>query len=221
MPVHRFIGGVVLVVASVFALAGCQSGTPAGTSGATQPAATTAAVATPSVTEAPPTESAAPSEAANPSFVLPSLSADKNLEDLLPDQLGGKAVQKLSVSGDQFLGMGEGSAGELQKVLTALGKKPSDLSVAFGGNENATVIAYRVKGVPAEQILTGLTTAFAGSNNATITDVTYGGKPVKKIVTTGSDAGTVYVYTAGDVVFLIGGEGLSDALLNEAFSKLP
>ena len=58
------------------------------------------------------------------------------------------------------------------------------------------------------------------ANDATITDVTIAGKAAKKAVPT-DDSGTSYLYTAQDVVFAVGGDPISDAQLNEVFSKLP
>ena len=126
------------------------------------------------------------------------------------------------MTGADFLGTGVGGT-ELQQVLGLLGKTPADLSVAFGGTEDVTVIAYRVKGVPGETILNGLRAAYEQAADVTITDASFGGKSVKKLVPkdpTSTD-GTVYIYTSGDVVYVVGGDNATDAILNETFSKLP
>ena len=41
----------------------------------------------------------------------------------------------------------------------------------------------------------------------------------KKVVATGQEA--IYLYLHNDVIWTVGGAGTTDALLNEAFSKLP
>jgi hypothetical protein len=79
------------------------------------------------------------------------------------------------------------------------------------------VIAFRVKGVPADQFLTAYTQTAA--QGATITDASYGGKSVKKVTT--ADQPATYLYLKNDVIWTVSGSALTDALLNEAFSKLP
>jgi hypothetical protein len=54
-----------------------------------------------------------------------------------------------------------------------------------------------------------------------VSDANVGGKAVKKVVSSDTEIYTVYVYTQGDVMFLVGGDAVPDALLGEAFSKLP
>jgi len=166
----------------------------------------------------PPAATEAPGSSGLPgfSFALPSFTADTELEALFPTELGGKPLQVLSMSGSDFLA--STPAGDaIQPVLTQLGKSPSDLSVAFGGTEDIAVIAFRIKGLPAEQFLTAYTQSAA--QGATITDASFGGKSVKKVTTT--DQPATYLYLKNDVIWTVSGSALTDALLNEAFSKLP
>ncbi len=183
-------------------------------------AATTAPTAPP-VTQAPPTQpassQAAPSEGV-PSFALPSFHSNVDLEKLIPSQLGNEAVVTQSMSGSQFLGTPNN---EFATVLAGLGKQASDLSVAFGFNMHISVIAFQIKGIPGNSVLD----AFKASSTdvGTLTDVSFGGKTVKKLTPTDSSAGTSYIYTSQDVVFVVSAtqDTLTDALLTEAFSKLP
>jgi len=151
------------------------------------------------------------------SFALPSFTADTELEALFPTDIGGKPLRVLSMTGSDFLGSNP-AGDEIQPVLTQLGKSPSDLSVAFGGTEDIAVIAFRIKGVPADQFLTAYTQTAA--QGATITDASFGGKSVKK-VTTADQPQATYLYLKNDVIWTVSGSALTDALLNEAFSKLP
>lgn len=155
------------------------------------------------------------------SFVIPSLTADTELEAMFPDSIGGEHVTVISSSGSDFLG--SGAAGNtFSPVLAQLGKSPADLSVAFGGTSTLLVGAFRLKGVPADQFLNAYVNQ-AQTEQATITDASFAGKSVKKIAVTG--AGDVsYIYLHGDVVWTISGSGSGEPsadLLNEAFSKLP
>ena len=183
-------------------------------------AATTAPTAPP-VTQAPPTQ-ASPSEPGSSgglpgfSFVLPSFSSDADLEAMFPDSLGGAPLTVQSMSGADFMAMGGGSQ-DVEKALQDLGKTPADLSVGFGGNASMTIFAFRIKGVPADQFLGKyLSSTAVGS---TVTDASFAGKTVKKVAT-GSQA-SVYIYLSGDILWTVGGNAPTDALLTEAFSKLP
>jgi hypothetical protein len=168
-------------------------------------------------TEAPSSQAPAGSGLPGFSFALPSFTADTELEAMFPSEIGGKPLQVLSMSGSDFLG--SGSAGtELGPILSQLGKSPSDLSVAFGGTTDIAVIAFRIKGVPADQFLTAYTQS--APQGATITDASFGGKSVKKVTTSDQPQAT-YLYLKNDVIWTVSGSGMTDALLNEAFSKLP
>jgi len=151
------------------------------------------------------------------SFALPSFTADTELEAMFPKQIDNKPLQVLSMSGSDFLGSNP-AGDQIGPVLTQLGKQPSDLSVAFGGTDEIAVIAFRIKGVPADQFLTAYTQTAA--QGATITDASFGGKSVKKVTTTDQPQAT-YLYLKNDVIWTVSGSALTDTLLNEAFSKLP
>ena len=200
--------GLALFVGAMLVVAACGSS-----------AATTAP------TQAPPTEPTA-TEAAIPtlglpgfSFALPSFTSDKDLEGMFPDSVGGQPLTVQSMSGADFMSMGSSSQ-DVQTALSQLGKTPADLSVGFGGNTSVTIFAFRLKGVPADQFLGKYLSSTA--TGSTVTDASFGGKSVKQVATGGQVS--VYIYLAGDVLWTVGSAGTgapSDALLNEAFSKLP
>jgi hypothetical protein len=200
-----------VLVAAIFVVAAC------GPAGATAgPGETTAAVVTP----APETAAPVSTDGGLPTFALPSFVGDQELEDMLPDEIGGEPLTVLSMTGPEFFSGGAGQ--EMQAMLTALGKQPSDLSVAFGGTMTVSIVAFRVKGVPGSQILPALMTAFQQEIDATPSQVSLSGKTVTKFTPTDPEEAVSYVYTAGDTVFVVGGMGaITDAQLNEVFSKLP
>jgi hypothetical protein len=198
-----------LAAAAIF-VAACGSGTAS-----TEPVATLGLA-----TEAPVTDAPAATTGGEPTFALPSFdlpSDDEELEGLLPDEIAGETMQKFSLTGEAF--MAEGNA-EVQAVLDQFNKSASDLSVAFAGSPTAALIAYRLKGVDAGQFFDAFLAAAREDGEVAVTDASFGGKAVKKVVSESSDIGTVYVYTSGDVMFIVGGDTLSDAFLNEAFSKI-
>ena len=181
---------------------------------------TTAAPTTPPVTAAP-VATDVPGASAGPgfSFDLSSFHGDEDLEGMIPDTLGGETLTVVSMTGDQFLGDGTSSP-ELAKALQDLGKTTSDLSVAFAGTSGVSVVAFRVKGVPADALFTAFKEA--ETEGVTSESASYGGKSVTKLGS--SDGTTAFVYLKNDTMFVVGGSGTtvpSDALLNEAFTKLP
>lgn len=203
-----------LAALATFAILAAACG---GNAASTGPSSGTPATQAPA-TQAPVTQ-APGSTGGVPSFALPSFHSDPKLEDLFPDKIGGETLTVLSMSGTEF--MGTDSSPELEAALGTLGKSASDLSVAFGGNAALAIIAFKVSGVPGNSIFSALTAAFQKENQSTSSDVTFGGKTVKKFVPTDTTQEVLYVYTSQDVVFTVSGSEITDALLNEAFSKLP
>jgi hypothetical protein len=200
-----FVRPLAIVAAGAMALAACGSSAPS--TGPTTP---------PLATVAPPTQAAPATGAPGFSFTLPSV--DKELEAVLPDQIGGVAVQKASMTGEAMLGV-PGSE-EFQQVLAALNKTPADVTGAFGGTTRAITIAVRIKGLDAGTFFNAFVQA-SQDDQAVITDATIAGKPAKKVVD-GSGA-TTYLYFTGDTVVTIAGAGadLTDPELTEIFGQLP
>jgi hypothetical protein len=203
MTGRRSVAGVALLVGATLLVVACGS--------------SSAPTAPTTPTEAP--FSAAPTTGLPGfSFALPSFTADTELEDQFPTEIGGETLSVVSMMGSDFLSTGA-SGNQLAPVLQQLGKSPSDLSVAFGSTSAVSVIAFRIQGVPAEQFFTAYTAA-AQSQGTTITNASFGGKAVKKVIS--SDQSVLYLYLHSDVVWTVSGATtLTDALLNEAFSKLP
>lgn len=207
-----------LLAAGALFIAAC-GGNAATTAPTTAP--TTAATTAPVATQAPAPTDVAGASNALPSFDLSSFHGDQDLEAMIPKQIGGENLTVLSMTGDQFLGDGSASP-ELSGALTALGKTTSDLSVAFAGTSKITVVAFRVKGVGADALFNAFKSAQTGTYTAD--SVSYGGKSVTKI--TPSDGSIAFIYSKDDTMFVVGASGSSDtvpsdALLNEAFQKLP
>ncbi len=210
MTARRNATGLGLLAGAMLIIAACGSAATA----------TTAPTTTP--TSPPATQGAASEAPASGlpgfSFALPSFTSDAELEAMFPKQIGGETLTVLSMRGSDFMGSGA-SGDEIGPILQQLGKTPADLSVAFGSAMNIQVFAFRIQGVAADQFLNAYVQGAQSAQGSTITDASFGGKPVKKVVSTGQDA--VYLYLHNDVVWTVGGTGLTDALLNEAFSKLP
>jgi hypothetical protein len=210
MTTIRLASPLALGAAAAFLVTACGGTTatsaPTGGAPATAPAATDGAVAT------------TPPASVVPGFSVELPNQDKDLEALLPDEIGGQALTKLSMTGDSFLGS-PGSE-DMQATLTALGKTPADLSVGFASNQSVVILAFRVKGVEAGKIFEAVLAASEDADTANITDVTVNGKAAKKLID--STDTTSYLYLTGDTMITVTAIGtLADATLNEIFSKLP
>jgi hypothetical protein len=210
MTRNRAGTGLALLVGATVVIAACGSGGPTNTP---------SQAVTPPPTEPVATGTVPSFGLPGFSFALPSFTSDQELESMFPSEIGGQEVTVLSMSGADFMAFG-GSSNPMGPALGQLGKSPSDLSVAIGQTPNGSVriVAFRIAGIQASQFLAAYTGTAGNVQGTTITDARIGGKAAKKVVTPSE---TVYLYLSGDVLWTIGGAALSDATLDEAFTKLP
>ena len=152
-----------------------------------------------------------------PSLALPSFAGDEELEATLPDSIGGQTVIKHSLTGQDFINMGFGSAAAFEDMLGEMGASVDDLSVAIGTSGTLVLFAYQVEGQSAEEVFGGLEAAFQAGGAGTVSEIAVGGRTVVQVTTPGE---TTYIYLAEDVVFIIGGT-VTPELLEDAVSQLP
>ena len=164
--------------------------------------------------------SAAPAASgALPSIVLPSFTADKDLEALLPATFNGVTLQKFSMKGAQFLGQSSNS--DLDKAVTALGLTTADVSVAIAadptGKMDISFAAIRFAGADSGKLLQVFQAASQAQGNL-VGSVNLGGKDVIK---TKDSSGTSfsYFYVRNDVV--LGVTAKDDASAAPALQLLP
>lgn len=191
----------------VFLLAGCggaASPSPA-SQGASAPSQGAPSVAAPSIAASVTPSQAAPStepSLAIPSFSLPSEA--KDLEALLPGKMCGATSTKASQSGQSFAGNED-----FNKVLSSLGKSPSDVSyaIAIGADSGCVAGIFRIQGTDTGA-LQGAFAASAQQSGDTFTDKNVGGKDVK--VQTGSDSPSFF-YFRGDAVLFVTAKSEAEA----------
>jgi hypothetical protein len=175
---------------------------------------------TPSPTPTPTPTVAASASSALPSFNLPSNA--KELEALLPDTLGGAKLLKASMKGSDFVAQ-QTSSPELVAWLNSVGKSLNDVSAAYAfdvtGASGGGIFAFRVAGVDHVTLIAGLQKSLQASDNTiTWTSATVGGKSVETSKGS-SETGTMYLYGAADVIFMVVAKDAAAAA--EALSKLP
>jgi len=179
------------------------------------PSASTAALqsasAAPSASFAPPSgsPSSLPSAGASASIALPSFvlpSTDKALEALIPDEMCGQKVQKLSMSGSAF----EQANPEFVQLLAALGKTPADVSMAAGGIQSGSKCSagiFEVKGADPAQFKQDFLDA-AAKNGDHYTEKSLGGKTVLADPTSKN---VQYGYFKGDALIFVLADSDADA----------
>lgn len=198
---------LAILTGAIFVTACQPAGSATNAPGTTQDGGTTPAAASPSPAHADPPFS----------FQMPSFTVDLELEALLPNEIGGEAVDKGSMSGGDLIGDGTGTE-NIQAILTQFRKTPADMSVAFGDAAGVNFLVYRVRGIDANALFQAFLT-IVNTEGTTVSDATVGGKSVKKLVTINGE--TSYIYASGDVLFTVEADAdTAPALLDEAFSKL-
>jgi hypothetical protein len=206
----RLGGGFVL--AAVIAACG-------GTAASNQPATSAATTVQPASTaSATPTEAAASTIPPVASVVVPSLGADTPLVDLLPDELGGTAMQKVALTGSDLSSIDPSAAMVFGSLQNVLGAADADMTIGAASNAKASVIAIRVKGKSAQLIGDAMIAGRALNATTTKDEVDLGGKHAVKVTTTTAPV-PFYVYGSGDVSFTI--SATDETIVAEALSKLP
>ncbi len=191
----RPLGPAALALVAAVLVA-CGGPTPsAGAGGATQGPASVAASQAPSGSAAPTPDSSGLSSL--PPVVVPSQSADRNLEALLPGSFGGASLQKFSLRFVDFAS--QATAKDYEAVARALGVSPDDITIAYAGDATGTVdvqfLAVRFPGADPARVAE----VFKGSivrRGETITTLTLGGKSA---LVSSADA-TRYSYFKADMV---------------------
>ena len=185
------VATIILVPLIAAACTPADVGSPA-----TSPA-TSAAPASPSVSESP---AASPSASA-PSAASPSASAaaGNDLVSLVPATINDVPVSVAQVQPEAFIGTSDRH--QLQPLLQALGKSPSDIEAVAGGGgsgANSVIIeATRIAGTDPAALMTQLQTLLGQNPDSPVEPATVGGKDVLSV------GGDRYVYVSDDVIFFI------------------
>lgn len=158
------------------------------------------------------------------------------LEALIPDEVDGIAIEKQSLTGEQYVSAFSGGNPEvredLEDFLASVGRSIADVSAAFGSgfgeSTYVNISATRAAGADPTALLDGVVQLavssapeFNSGMSATTTETTLGGKNVTLVTTTLGDSvfSEQYYYGYGDVIFVVNGG--SEEIIASAFSQLP
>lgn len=177
--------------------------------------------------EAAPAESDAGSESAIafPSMDLPGSAPE--LEAILPDEIGGAEVVKFSMGGTELMADVEGSGvdPELIAFLERLDAQPEDISMAFAFSvsptgDSAVIGAFRVAGASTDDLEREfLATMQSDAGAVAWESASVGGKDVQTSADPDTEGSSLYVYTAGDIVFFV--TAADEATAAELLGPLP
>lgn len=222
---QRLVLALLAVLALTVAACSSPSTSPSSAEASVEPSAPASEEASPSEEESP-SEEATGSEAAIPSIELPSSAPE--LEDALPDDVGGIALQKFSMVGSEFMTTGADNQ-EFTDFLGRLDAQPDDVSVAGAFGFDATsetgssisIFAFRVAGADTGQLTEELQTSLVTEGStADMTETNIAGKDVLVGSSTDeSTPGSVYLYGVGDIVFFIA--AADDDQAAEVLEQLP
>ncbi|MGD0123114.1 MAG: hypothetical protein ABSC46_11205 [Candidatus Limnocylindrales bacterium] len=127
-----------------------------------------------------------------PILPTPATHSDPELEALLPDSIGGVALTKSSISGEQ-MGLTDGDP-----LLSRFGKHPADLAsaTATASHQLLMVGVERLRGVPADQLLSAMLEALP--SGGTVSHTSLGGHQMTYVV---SGAWPVWYYPTGELLY--------------------
>lgn len=173
-----------------------------------------------------PSASVEPSAAASGAGAEPSLPSDaEDLETLIPDAVGGVALEKRSMRGDEFANSGSASA-EAEEFLRNLGVSPDDVSVAIGFGASAesgsvvAVVVFRAEGADSSRLLQSFKDATDAERETPLEweSANVGGKQVERATDPEHD-NRVYLYVTGDLLAFVATSNEDDAA--EVLAGLP
>jgi hypothetical protein len=133
----------------------------------------------------------------------------KELEALVPNDIGGTALQKFSMQGDEFVSSG-GATEETEQFLDGLGVSTDDVAVAAGygvatdTGDPFAVFVFQAEGAGSERLMSVFKQALDSDRDPPLEweAKSVGGKPVEQAVDAERDS-QVYLYAKGDVLFYL------------------
>ena len=194
----RSLIAVTLVAGLVLAACSTPAAAPAGSSSSAGPAPRPSLGTSGSATPAPASQPPA-GGSASPGFVIPH--DDPGLEALLPDEVDGTALLKLSVGPVSSIGVA-GAQG-LKDVADEIGDGSGNFGLAYAGDPAGgfNLFALRIPGADSGELLTQFAQmTLAETLGGKVESAELGGRDVVHIVDPVSEIGDVWFYANGDTL---------------------
>lgn len=208
-----------VVLALALALAACGDAASPSPTGAERNGDTASVAASPSLELPDDSAQVSPPDASGPASV-------PELEELIPDEIGGIPIEKQSQRGDEFIASQE--ADELtREFLTAIEVEPDDVTVAVGfgldqeAGDGVGIFVFRAEGADPEALVREFKAVSDTERDEPLEweTVTVGGKEVERTEDPLQGGQVVHLYSRDDTLFLV--TATSDELAEETFEALP
>jgi hypothetical protein len=197
MDPMRSLPAALSILAVAVLVAACGSAAtpaPAGSLAVVQPSAT------PSPTPAGGTKSPSPRPTPSPKLVVPH--DDPALEKLLPDEVDGATLMKLSVGPVSSVGVG-GAQG-IKDAAKQIGDGSGNFGLAYAGDPDGkfNLFALHIPGADSSALLTSFTQmTLAETPGGKAESATLGGRSLVHIIDPTSQIGDVWFYAIGDTLY--------------------
>jgi hypothetical protein len=205
----RSLIAVTLVASLALAACSTPAASPAGSSSSTGPAPRPA-IATPGpATQAPGSQPPA-GGSPTPGFVIPH--DDPGLEALLPSEVDGTALLKLSVGPVSSLGVA-GAQG-LKDVADEIGDGSGNFGLAYAGDPAGAfnLFALRIPGAESSELLTQFAQmTLAETLGGKVESAELGGRDLVHVIDPVSEIGDVWFYAKGDTLLGVQAGSASEA----------
>jgi hypothetical protein len=144
-------------------------------------------------------------------------ASPEELQGLIPEEVNGIALERLSMRGNEFVSSGQ-ATDETQQFLEGLGVSPDAISVAagFGAAQDgrlAVVFIFRADGAAPDRLLAAFQDAAAEERGAALgwQPATVGGKTVERAMDPGEPGQSLYLYARESVLVFVAATEQDDA----------
>ena len=219
MSPKRAIAPIILTVSAAIVAVACgpvtASGVPSSSATAPSPAASASAPAS----SAPAASASAGASASASAAASAGTGTGSDPAALIPTTVGDVQVSVTQVDGASYVTANVSR--QLGPILTALGKAPTDVTVASGtgaaaGGATLFIDAVAVDGADAEALVAAFQTAAEAAPGTTVEPIEAGGRPAVQVTTASS---TLAVTAEGDTLLYV--QSPDPALVTAALEAIP
>jgi hypothetical protein len=196
------VAALAVLACLVLAVAACSSGAspaPAGSQAVASPGGPAPA---PGTTATPSARLRSPSPRPSPTQKLVIPHDDPELEKLLPDQVDGKTLMKISVGPVSSVGV-SGAQG-IKDAAKLIGDGSGNFGLAYAGDPDGkfNLFTLHINGADPSKLLTSFTQmTLAETPGGKAESATLGGRSLVHVIDPTSQIGDVWFYAIGDTLY--------------------